>query len=114
MQLIEIIQFALIFFVAISVIIFLFSYLGYRKKSQENNLQKSIPVDKKVEIEKPIVAEKLNPLPEPEKPKEKKIVSPKFKVFTPETDSKIESEKSQSKKSHFPKTLTIKHKSKLN
>ncbi|MBK7630578.1 MAG: hypothetical protein IPJ23_07745 [Ignavibacteriales bacterium] len=110
MQLIEIVQIALLLFIVASAIIFLFSYLGYRTKSKANDLPK-VSTNLKNEIIQPKIVEKQNPILEQDKPKDQIKKNPRFEVFIPENDGKIDSEKFRSKKSHFPKTLTIKHKS---
>lgn len=119
MQLIEIVQIVLLIFIAVSAIIFFFSYLGYKSKSKILELPKT-PTKRKTEaVNETNVVKKL-----PEntkkveqyklvKPQEKTKLTPRFEVFTPTPDenSKLGSGKSNKKKSHTPKTLIIKHKS---
>jgi hypothetical protein len=114
LQLIEIVQIALLLFIALSAIIFLFSYLGYRTKSKTNVLSKTSTVNIKPEIKQSKVVDSGNPQQKNDTPKNPINKNPRFEVFTPDKDEKIESEKSFKKKSHYPKTLTIKHKSNLN
>ena len=112
MQLIEIIQLALILFIALSIVIFLFSYLGYRRKSKTEDFTKAEVNDKKVKIAPPKVVEELPGKPEPVKETESIKKNQRFEVFVPdvETDVKSDPQKNLKKKSHHPKTLTIKHK----
>ncbi|HMN23819.1 MAG TPA: hypothetical protein PL018_13470 [Ignavibacteriaceae bacterium] len=112
MQLIEIIQLALILFIALSIVIFLFSYVGYRRKSKTEDFKSTKVNDKKVEIVPPKVVEELPVKPEPVKEIESIKKSQRFEVFIPdvETDVKSDPQKNLKKKSHHPKTLTIKHK----
>ena len=111
MQLIEIVQIALLLFITISAIIFLFSYLGYRNKSKVDRIPNSPIIDKKVENTEPNAVNKPNRITQPETPKETIKGNPRFEVFTPDKDGQIEPDKTRAKKSHFPKTLTIRHKS---
>jgi hypothetical protein len=53
MQLIEIIQLALLIFIAISLIVFLFSYLGYRSKSNIEDGKKTKESDTKKLVSEP-------------------------------------------------------------
>lgn len=113
LQLIEIIQLALLFFIALSAIIFLFSYLGYRTKSKLKELPKPKYESKKIEPQKTQVIQDSVKNPESEKLKESVKQNPKFEVYTPSSDINVnqKSQKSLKKKSHSPKTLIIKHKS---
>ena len=113
MQLIEIVQIALLIFIALSVIIFLFSYLSYKSKLKITDLSKPKTEERKVDIQKLKVVEDLVKHPEKEKPQEPIKQNPRFKVFTPASDDKVklESEKQIEKNSHSPKTLIIKSKS---
>lgn len=112
MQLIEIIQLALLLFIAVIAIIFLFSYLGYRTKSKlKDDLIRESNSDKKVEPINSKVVENSMSQVESEKLINPIKKNPRFEVFTPDNSGIIDSEKSAKKKSHFPKTLTIKHKS---
>jgi hypothetical protein len=114
LQLIEIVQLALLLFIAVSAIIFMFSYLGYRSKSKlDNKLPKEIMNDKNVDTINPKVVENSISQPKSDKPKNLIKKNPRFEVFTPDRDGKFDSEKSSNKKSHIPKTLTIKNKSDL-
>ncbi|MEO8233763.1 MAG: hypothetical protein ABI638_15900 [Ignavibacteriota bacterium] len=112
MQLIEIIQLALVLFIVLSIVIFLFSYLGYRQKSKTEDFTKTEVNDKKTDIVPPKVVEELPIKPEPIKEKESIKKNQRFEVFVPdiEIDLKSEQQKNLNKKSHHPKTLTIKHK----
>ena len=112
MQLIDIIKLALILFIALSIIIFLFSYFGYRKKSKTEDLTRTEVNDKKVDITPPKIVEELPSKPELIKEKESIKKNQRFEVYIPnlETEVKSESQKNLKKKSHHPKTLTIKHK----
>lgn len=113
MQLIEIIQLTLLIFITLGVIIFLFSYLGYRTKTKPKEIPKLTIDERKLEdaqIDEVIELDRGN-----ESIKQQVSVkqNPRFEVFTPTSDDevKIGSEKSHKKKSHSPKTLIIKHKS---
>ena len=112
MQLIEIIQLALILFIALSIVIFLFSYLGYIRKSKTEDFTRAEVNDKKVEIIPPKVIEELQVKPEPVKETESIKKSQRFEVFVPDVETNVKSDpqKNLKKKSHHPKTLTIKHK----
>jgi len=112
MQLIEIIQLALLIFIAISLVIFLFSYLGYRTKSNVEEAKKTMEPNKKVivsETKKPDL-QKENELPKSKNEMIKQDA--KFKVFNPTSDYKsISQPKIQKNKNvHSPRTLTIKKK----
>lgn len=113
MQLIEIIQLTLLIFIALGVIIFLFSYLGYRTKSKINNPPKPKLEERKTEI--PLSNDVVDLVKKPESIKQQEPVkqNPRFEVFTPNSDDKVKivSDRSAAKKSHSPKTLIIKHKS---
>jgi len=113
LQLIEIIQLALLFFIVLSAIIFLFSYLGYRTKSKLKKLPKPKYESKEIETQKTEVIQSSVKSPEPEKPKESLDQNPRFEVYTPNSDTNVnqKSQKLLKKKSHSPKTLIIKHKS---
>lgn len=111
MQLIEIVQIALLLFIAASAIIFLFSYLGYRRKSKITHVPNEITHSEKVIPVKPKVIEKSKPQPLPIKQAEMMKKNPRFEVFTPDNDDQTGSDKSRNKKLHYPKTLSIKHKS---
>jgi hypothetical protein len=93
------------------VIIFLFSYLGYRTKSKINNHPKTKLEESKTEI--PLADDVVDLVKKPESIKQQEPVkqNPRFEVFTPSSDDKIKigSEKSTPKNSHSPKTLIIKH-----
>ena len=112
LQLIEIIQLALILFIALSIVIFLFSYLGYRQKSKTEYFTKTGANDKKADIVPQEVIEELPSTPEPIKETESIKKNQRFEVFVPDvkTEDKPEPQKNLKKKSHHPKTLTIKHK----
>lgn len=112
MQLIEIIQLALLFFIALSAIIFLFSYLGFRKKSKLIETPQPKHESKKIETQKTEVKQDSVKNPKPEKLKESVKQNPRFEVYTPSSSitAKQNSLKSNNK-SHSPKTLIIKHKS---
>ena len=112
LQLIDIIKLALILFIALSIVIFLFSYFGYRKKSKTENFIRAGVNDKKVDITPPKIVEELPSKPELIKEKESIKKNQRFEVYIPnlETEVKSESQKNLKKKSHHPKTLTIKHK----
>jgi hypothetical protein len=113
LQLIEIIQLALLFFIALSAIIFFFSYLGYRTKSKLKELPKPNYESKKIETQKTGVIQDSVKNPVQEKPEESVKQNPRFEVYTPSSDINVnqKSQKSLKKKSHSPKTLVIKHKS---
>ena len=112
MQLIEIIQLALLIFIAISLVIFLFSYLGYRTKSNFEETKKTMNPDAKVNVSITKIPDlqKENVLPKSknELPKH----DAKFRVFNPPSDDKsISQQKLQkNKKVHSPRTLIIKKK----
>jgi len=113
LQLIEIIQLTLLIFIALGVIIFLFSYLGYRTKSKINHPPKpKIEERKLADIPSNDIVDLVNK-PESVKPQESVKQNSRFEVFTPGSNDniKIGSEKSVKKNSHSPKTLIIKHKS---
>lgn len=112
MQLIEIIQIALLIFIALSAIIFLFSYIGYRSKSKIKDFPRPKIEVKKTQQQSRVVTD-LNKNPEIEEPKEKVKQNQLFEVFAPSSDKTIslDEKKSIAKKSHSPKTLIIKPKS---
>lgn len=113
MQLIEIIQIVLLIFIALSAIIFMFSYLGYKSKSKIKDFQKvKSGINKEPHQESQAVKDSIKN-PEPEVLNKKIKQNQLFEVFTPspENVTKNGSEKSHSKKSHSPKTLVIKPKS---
>jgi hypothetical protein len=104
LQLIEIVQLALVGFIAISLLIFLFSYVGYRSKTKKTDL------DFKPEVEinptiKPVLKVKLpeqeprisdQPVPKTEVIESNKVESKKdkFEVFKPSPEkSKIHNPK---------------------
>lgn len=113
MQLIEIIQLTLLIFITLGVIIFLFSYLGYRTKSKINNPPK--PTIEERKLQDPKLEKDVELVKDSESVKQQVSVkqNPRFEVFTPTSnyEVKIGSKKSHKKKSHSPKTLIIKHKS---
>jgi hypothetical protein len=112
MQLIEIIQLALLIFIAISLVIFLFSYLGYRTKSNIEEAKKTMDPDKKVIVSDTKIPDlqKVNVLPKSknELPKH----DAKFRVFNPPSDDKSVSQPKiqKNKNVHTPRTLIIKKK----
>lgn len=112
MQLIEIIQLALLIFIALGIMVFLSSYLGYRTKSRVKENPKPPSEILKSESKESRVIDELVEKPANVKTQEIIKSNPRFEVFTPNSEEKvvIESEKSIKKKSHFPKTLIIKHK----
>lgn len=86
MQLIEIIQLTLLIFIAISLVIFLFSYLGYRTKSNIEEVKKTKESDKKEiisETKKPDL-QKENVLPKSNNKLSKQDT--KFRVFKPSSN----------------------------
>jgi len=92
MQLIEIIQLALLIFIAISLVIFLFSYLGYRTKSNTEEGKKTTEPDKKdiiSEKQKPDL-QKENVLPKSNNELLKQDA--KFRVFNPSLNNKSKSQ----------------------
>ena len=113
MQLIEIIQLTLLIFITLGVIIFLFSYLGYRTKTKPKEIAKPTIDERKLEDAK--LDEVVELVKDSESVKQQVSVkqNPRFEVFTPASDDevKIGSENANKKKSHSPKTLIIKHKS---
>ncbi len=114
MQLIEIIQLTLLIIVAFSAIILLFSYMGYRNKSNVKEFPESKSVIKNENIQKSIISDNLIKEPDTDLPQKSIKPNPKFEVFTPTQDNnkKSTSENSIKNKSHFPHILTIKDKSK--
>ena len=88
MQLIEIIQLTLLIFIAIGLVIFLFSYLGYRTKSNIEEGKKTKESDKKVivtETKKPdLQTENFIAKSNGELTKR----DPKFRVFYPSLNNK--------------------------
>jgi len=113
LQLIEIVQIVLLIFIALSGIIFLFSYLTYRTKLKIKDFPKQKTEERKVDIQELKVVEDLANNPETVKLQESVKQNLRFEVFNPASDdkAKLESEKSIEKKSHSPKTLIIKSKS---
>lgn len=113
MQLIEIIQLALLIFIALGVIIFLFSYLGYRTNSRIKDFPKTSIEKRKEDIYASIVSDNLVKNPNPITQNKEVKQNPRFEIFNPNSYHKAgsESEKSHKKKSHSPKTLIIKKKS---
>ncbi len=112
MQLIDIILFVLILFTGLSVVIFLLSYLGYKRKTNTNNNVKAEVNDK---ITKDVPQNTVEELPEkvdPVKPTELPKKNQRFEVFIPDskTEVKPDIQKITDKKSHHPKTITIKPK----
>lgn len=108
MQLIEIVQLALVGFVAIILVIFFVSYISF--KAKKNLLEKNFIPDKdNSEIEDLRDTEHFAS-PKMEKKSEvsyKESKSQKFVVFNPDlTDS--QKPKSSVTKKHFPRTLLIK------
>lgn len=88
MQLIEIIQLALLIFIAISLVIFLFSYLGYRTKSNIEEGKKTKEPDKKeikYETKKPDLQNEQS-IPKSNNEISKQNV--KFRVFNPSSGDK--------------------------
>ena len=110
MQLIEIIQLALLIFIAISLVIFLFSYLGYRTKSniEEGKKTKEADIKEIVSKTKKPDLQKGNELLKSKNKLSKQDM--KFKVFNPSSDDKsISQPKNLKNKSvHSPRTLIIK------
>jgi FtsZ-interacting cell division protein ZipA len=113
LQLIEIVQLALIIFIVLSVIIFFFSYLGYRTKSNIKDFPKPKIEERKEKIQELIVSNDFVESREKVEPNKSVKQNPRFEVFNPDSDDKArsESKKSLEKKSHSPKTLIIKKKS---
>lgn len=113
MQLIEIIQIVLLLFIAVSAIIFLSSYLGYKSKSKIKDFSKLKDEIKKTHLPEPKVITDLVKNSEIEKSNASVKQNQLFEVFAPSSENGIKtgSEKSISKKSHSPKTLVIKPKS---
>ncbi|HEX9250672.1 MAG TPA: hypothetical protein VF870_00445 [Ignavibacteriaceae bacterium] len=113
MQLIEIIQLALLIFIALGAVILFFSYIGYRSKSKV----KDSSLSKEVEIIEDFPVTKV--VEDPDKSTEKVITrksikqNPKFEIFKPADDDQtnLDMKKSNQHKLHSPKTLIIKHKS---
>jgi hypothetical protein len=93
--------------------VFLSSYLGYRTKSRAKDNPKPQEEIEKSESKESRVIDEL--IEKPTNVKSQEIIksNPRFEVFTPSSEEKVikESEKPIQKKSHFPKTLIIKHKS---
>lgn len=108
MQLIEIVQLALLIIIALGVMIFLFSYLGYRTNSRSKDLPKTSIEERKEDINASIVSDNLvkdsKTVPQNKAVKQ----NPRFEIFNPSSYHKAGSE---SEKSHSPKTLIIKKKS---
>lgn len=110
LQLVDIIQLVLVGFVGISAIIFLFSYLGFRRREKQFNPKIQIIAKAKSEkIEKvKVQADKTEKIPvvtvEEEEIEKKQIVQPeveknkqvRFEVFKPNKE-----------KEHFPKILKV-------
>ena len=113
MQLIEIIQIVLLIFIALSAIIFLSSYLGYKSKAKIKDFPKPKNEIKKTHHQKPQVVVDLVKNQNAEKPNASIKQNQRFEVFNPRMKNvtKNDSGKSPSKKSHSPKTLVIKPKS---
>jgi type IV secretory pathway VirB10-like protein len=112
LQLIEIIQLALLIFIALGIMVFLSSYLGYRTKSRVKEDPKPPSEILKSESKESRVIDEVVEKPTNVKTQEIIKSNPRFEVFTPSSEEKviIESEEPIKKKSHFPKTLIIKHK----
>jgi hypothetical protein len=89
MQLIEIIQLALLIFIAISLVIFLFSYLGYRTKSNIEDGKKTKEPDKNVIVSEPEKTDSPKDIVSPKSYNQltNKII--KFKVFKPSSNDKF-------------------------
>jgi len=113
LQLIEIIQLSLLIIIALGVIVFLFSYLGYRAKLKVESFPK--PKIEERKFEQPNSDAPAKSIKNSESIEQQVPIKPnlRFEVFTPASDDevKIESEKSHKIRSHSPKTLIIKHKS---
>lgn len=93
--------------------VFLSSYLGYRTKSRvKENPKPQVKIEKSESRESGVIDKAVEKSITVE-PKVLIKPNPRFEVFTPNSEEKvaIESEKPINKKSHFPKTLIIKHKS---
>lgn len=103
----------LIIFIAVSVIIFVFSYLGYKSKTKIKDFPKPKSEINKTPHHDPQVVKDSYQNPEPEEPNKEIKQNQLFEVFAPSTYEKdtLNSEQSPSKKSHSPKTLIIKPKS---
>ena len=98
MQLIEIVQLALVGFIVISLLIFLFSYAGYRAKSKKNDLEVKPKLENKLSIDptinvkltEPIIEKKIIDKPvlktEIVKSNKEKTNKTKFEIFKPSTD----------------------------
>ena len=110
MQLIEIIQLTLLIFIALGVIIFLFSYLGYRTKSKINNPPK--PKIEERKLEDPPSNDVVDLVKKPESVKQQESVkqNPRFEVFTPASndDPINKKEKLDKYKLHNPRTRILK------
>ena len=110
MQLIEIIQLTLLIFIALGVIIFLFSYLGYRTKSKINNPPK--PKIEERKLEDPPSNDVVDLVKKLESVKQQESVkqNPRFEVFTPASndDPINKKEKLDKSKLHNPRTLILK------
>jgi hypothetical protein len=97
-------------FIALGVIIFLFSYLGYRTKSKINNLPNpKIEERKLADLPSNDVAD-LFKKPESVNQQESVNQNPRFEVFTPvSNDDPInKKEKLDKSKLHNPRTLILK------
>jgi uncharacterized membrane protein len=88
MQLIEIIQLALLVFIAISLVILLFSYLGYRTKSNIQDGRKIKEPDKSVNVSEPRKPDLQNENKLPKSNDELSKQDTKFRVFNPSANNK--------------------------
>jgi uncharacterized membrane protein len=113
LQLIEIVQLALLIFIALGAVILLFSYLGYRSKSKvkDSSLSKADEILKDLPVTK--VVEDLEKNTEKVMTRKSIKQNPKFEIFRPTSDDQtnLDIKKSNQPKLHSPKTLIIKHKS---
>ena len=106
MQLIDIVLLVLVGFIALSLIIFLFSYIGYRTRTKKINDGfkqeiNDLPIIPDLEEKSPIQFEPENvkdPVmkDEPIKPNNVKNTKSKFEVFKPKKDNE---------RAHNPKTI---------
>ncbi len=110
LQLIEIVQLTLLIFIVASTIIFLISYLGYRRNSKANEFYEIkkdvlIEADKEIKIDD-FTAEQKQII----RPREIVRKTPRFKVFTPSSndDPIKKKENSDKSKSHNPRTIVLK------
>jgi len=108
LQLVEIIQLVLVGFVGISSIIFLFSYLGFRKRSKQLSANADLTLKQRHQKQKNVSSPKILKTPDakiletqqkiksPEQTSNQTVKSNRFQVFKPNTD-----------KEHFPKILKV-------